>query len=387
MPGRIANAQAGRYLTAMDRSPDNDGNVHPAPENGGEGELATIVGDVAAQPSGAVNPEARNLNVPRTYVLDANGRLERHLTPRDIAERVRNGTGAVWVDIDSSNRHQHALLEKVFGFHPLAIEDTLNPNTRVKLEEFKEYLFLVIRGVNFQEQTEDPYDLETYNLYFFLGRNYLVTVHQVQSPTVGVVAEAIERSPELMRRGVERLMHALMDSAVDAYFPILDRIDDFVDSLEERIFASFDQESLRDIFSVKRLVLSLKRHLAPQREVFNVLTNRPSNLLTPDTQLYFRDVYDHVLRINDSLENYRELLGSVMDSYLTQVSNRLGMVTKGLSVFATMSVPFVVISGMWGMNFDRIPLAHHPYGFWIMLVVQLSLGAGLLALLRLRRML
>ena len=348
--------------------------------------VATLNNGGAAPPA-RLERDARNVNLARTYVLDANGLLERDLTPREIAERVRSGTGALWVDIDSSNRHQYALLEKVFGFHPLAIEDTLNPNTRVKLEEFKDYLFLVIRGVNFQEETEDPYDLETYNLCFFLGRNYLVTVHQVQSPTVGLVAEAIERSPELMARGVERLMHAIMDSAIDAYFPILDRIDDFVDSLEERIFASFDQESLRDIFSVKRLVLSLKRHLAPQREVFNVLTNRPSNLLTPDTQLYFRDVYDHVLRINDSLENYRELLGSVMDSYLTQVSNRLGMVTKGLSVVATLSVPFVVISGMWGMNFHRVPLSDHPYGFWIMLVLQLGLGLGLLVLLRLRRML
>jgi magnesium transporter len=329
----------------------------------------------------------RNQNLPRCYVLDADGKLEHDLLPKDIADRVKSGAGSIWVDIDSTNRHQYALLEKVFDFHPLSIEDTLNPNTRVKLEEFRSYLFMVIRGLRFQEDTEDPYDLETYNLCFFLGKNYLVTVHQVQSPSIGSVAEAIERSPDLMTRGVERLMHAIMDSAVDAYFPIMDQIDEFIDTLEQRVFASFDQEALRDIFSVKRLVLSLRRHLAPQREVFNVLTNRPSNLLSPDTQLYFRDVYDHVLRINDSLETYRELLSSTMDSYLTQVSNRLGMVTKGLSVVATMSIPFVVISGMWGMNFGSIPLSHHPHGFMIMLVVQLALGVGLLFLLRMRGML
>jgi len=369
----------------MDRSRDEDSQTDTQPSPEGSGSVATVQAGGTAAEVARTQAAARNLNHARTYVLDAKGQLERDLSPRDIAERVRLGTGALWVDIDSSNRHQYALLEKVFGFHPLAIEDTLNPNTRVKLEEFKDHLFMVIRGVNFQDKTDDPYDLETYNLCFFLGRNYLVTVHNVQSPTVGLVAAAIERSPELMTRGVERLMHAIMDSAIDAYFPILDRIDDFVDSLEERIFASFDQEALRDIFSVKRLVLSLKRHLAPQREVFNVLTNRPSNLLTPDTQLYFRDVYDHVLRINDSLENYRELLSSVMDSYLTQVSNRLGMVTKGLSVVATLSVPFVVISGMWGMNFQRIPLSDHPYGFWIMLVLQLAVGGVLIALLRSRK--
>ena len=118
----------------------------------------------------------------------------------------------------------------------------------------------------------------------------------------------------------------------------------------------------RALFSVKRLVLSLRRHLAPERDVFNVLTNRPTTLLTPDAQVYFRDIYDHVLRINDSLETYRELLSNTLDSYLTQVSNRLGSVTKALSVVATVSLPFVVVSGMWGMHFDEIPLAHTSHG-------------------------
>ena len=156
---------------------------------------------------------------------------------------------------------------------------------------------------------------------------------------------------------------------------------------EETILLRISHAGLREIFSVKRLVLSLRRHLAPERDVFSVLTNRPTTLLTPDAQVYFRDIYDHVLRINDSLETYRELLSNTLDSYLTQVSNRLGTVTKALSVVATVSLPFVVVSGMWGMNFDEIPLAHTSHGFWTMLVVQLGLGGLLLALLRWRKLL
>ncbi len=144
---------------------------------------------------------------------------------------------------------------------------------------------------------------------------------------------------------------------------------------------------MHDVFAVKRLVLSLRRFLAPQREVFNVLTNRPTPLLPPETQVYFRDVYDHVLRINDALETFRELLSNTMDSYLNQVSNRLAMVTKGLSVVATLSIPFVVVSGMWGMNFQYVPLAEWRYGFLFLLVLQLAMGAGLVALLRWRRLL
>jgi magnesium transporter len=144
---------------------------------------------------------------------------------------------------------------------------------------------------------------------------------------------------------------------------------------------------LRDIFAVRRMVVSLRRQLAPQREAFNILTNRPTPFIEPEVQLYFRDVYDHVLRIAESLEAYRDLLSGMMESYLTQVSNRLGGITKGLAVIGTVSIPFVVVSGMWGMNLQQIPLAHSPYGFWWMMGVQLGIGLLLLVALRWRGLL
>ena len=328
----------------------------------------------------------RDPNQPRSFALDASGALRQDLTPRQMCDALAATDGQLWVDVDVTNRHQVAVLEKVFGFHPLAIEDTLSPNSRVKLEEYPGYLFMIIRGVRFCDDTsDDPYDLETFNLCFFLGANYLVTVHGEYSASIPGVLERVERAPDVLGRGVARLMHAIMDSAVDAYFPIIDQIDDFLNTLEDRVFVNFDQAALHDIFSVKRLVLTLRRHLSPQREVFNVLTNRPSALLTHDLQVYFRDIYDHVLRINDSLESYRELLSSTLDSYLTQVSNRLGLITKGLSVVATLSVPFVVVSGMWGMNFEVIPMATTPYGFWLMMGVQLGIGLALVALMKWRK--
>ena len=324
--------------------------------------------------------------LPRSFVRDASGAVTVDLSPRDIAAAIARPDAVVWVDIDSTSRHQRALLDKVFDFHPLAVEDTLNPNSRVKIEAYDNYLFLNVRVVRFCETTADPYDLETMNLYLFIGPNFLVTVHAEASPSVDTMTDLVRRNPDVMTRGVARLAHMIVDTAIDAYFPILDRIDEFIDGLEDRVFQNFDDAALHDIFAVKRMVLSMRRYLAPQREVFNVLTNRPSPLLTHESQLYFRDVYDHMLRINDTLENYRELLSSTLDSYLTQVSNRLGAITKGLSVVATLSVPFVVVSGMWGMNFRHIPLAEQPYGFWIMLVLQLGIGVGLLAILRRNRL-
>jgi magnesium transporter len=309
------------------------------------------------------------------------------LSIEEIKSALDSGQGTLWVDIDMRNPEDVALLSGVFHFHPLAIEDSLNPQSRVKIEEYSGFLILIVRTIAFLDQTDDPYDIETVNLTCFLGKNFLVTVHGGQTSPVDATRELLKRKPELAEAGPARLMHAVVDEAVNAYFPILDQLDTFVDGLEERVFGSFDQTALREIFSVKRLVLTLRRHLAPERDVFSVLTNRPSTLLTVDTQIYFRDIFDHILRINDALETYRELLSNTLDSYLTQVSNRLGTVTKALSVVATISLPFVVVSGMWGMNFDKIPLSHTSHGFWTMLVVQLGLGALLLIFLRWRKLL
>jgi magnesium transporter len=321
---------------------------------------------------------------PRTIYRAPSGAQVLDCHPRDVPQLLAQG-GLLWVDIDSTVRSQHALLEKVFGFHPLAVEDTLNPASRVKLEEYPGFLYIVTRAVTFALGTDDPYDLETKDLHCFLGPRYLVTVHAGPLPVVDTVFDSVHRSPELLSRGVERVLHSVLDSAVDAYFPILDQVDEFIDGLEERVFVDFDQDALRDVFKVKRLVLSLRRYLQPSREVLNVLTNRPTDLISPDAQIYFRDIYDHVLRINDALDTYRDLLSSTMESYLSQVSNRLGATTKGLSVVATMSLPFVVVSGMWGMNFTHIPLSQWRYGFLVLLLAQLGLGGLLLLLLRRQR--
>lgn len=331
------------------------------------------------------SPPARPVEeskLPRSFVGDGQGGVVRDLPVRDLATAVREGHGPIWVDIDTTVRQQLALLEKVFGFHPLAIEDVMSPNSRAKVEAYDGYLFVVLRAVRLDDQTDDPYDLETENIHFFIGQNLLVTAHSGPSRLTESVGELCHRNADLVGRGPGRLAHMVMDAAVDSFFPVLDRIDDFIDSLEERVFQEFREEALRDIFAVKRMVLSLRRYLAPEREIFNVMTNRPSPYLSPDVQLYYRDIYDHVLRINDALDTYRDLLSSTLESYLSQVSNRLGQVTKGLTVLTTLALPFVVVSGMWGMNFDRIPLSQNPWGFEIMLFAQLALGGGTLWVLR-----
>jgi len=317
-----------------------------------------------------------------------NGQLERDLSVDAIRAALEHPDGAVlWVDLDVSDDAQAALLSDVFHFHPLAIEDARNPKSRVKAEEYPEFLVVVARVVSFCETTPDPYDLETANLTLFITEHAVVTTHLETLPSVQALIERLRANPDLLERGPARIAHQVLDAAIDAYFPVLDQLDEFVDDVEQRVFGRFDEALLQEIFKVKRLVISLRRYLAPQREVLSQLTMRPSRFLPPDAQLYFRDVYDHMLRITDALDSYRDLLSSTLDSYLTQVSNRLGSITKGLSVIATLSVPFVVISGMWGMNFGRIPLQGYPHGFLLMVILQLALGVVLVAILRWKKLL
>ena len=324
---------------------------------------------------------------PRVFFQGADGAVVTDLDEAAVVAALAADEGRLWVDIDARSDEQHAWLQRVFHFHPLAIEDTLNPSSRVKYDEYPEFLFVIVRGVRFDESTDDPYDLTTANLCFFLGPRFLVTVHRTDSSVCDEAAAHLLASPDLMARGAGRLMHAMIDLSVDRYFPLLDQLDDFIDQLEERVLVQQQHGVIQDIFSVKRTILDLRRHLVPQREVLNALTNRPSAFLSPELQVYFRDVYDHVLRITDSLDTYREMLSSTLESSLSQASNRLATATKTLSVLATMSIPFVMVSGMWGMNFARVPLADHPYGFWLMLLLQLGLGLAVVVVLRVLRLL
>jgi magnesium transporter len=323
----------------------------------------------------------RDANLPRSWLRESSGALRRDLLFKELPAALENPASMLWVDVDMNNRHQLAVLEKVFRFHPLSIEDTLNPNSRVKLDEYDGYLFVVIRGVEFDPETPDPLDLATHNICFFLGKNFIVTTHTKSLRAIDAFAQRCDSAPDALARGPARVMYSVMDATVDAYFPVLDQLDEFISGIEERMFTKDDPTVLQEIFEVKRTVLTLKRHLAPEREVFNALANRPTPLLAMEEQRYLRDVYDHVLRINDMLDQYRDLLSSVLESSLTQISNRLGQVTKGLAVVATVSVPFVVVSGMWGMNFADIPLSGWPHGFWVIMLIQIVLGGLLLAYL------
>jgi magnesium transporter len=309
-------------------------------------------------------PPQASKHWPASIYRRPDGALEHDLPPARLREVVQAGEGELWVDIDSTTMHQHALLEKVFEFHHLSIEDTLSPDTRVKLEEYPRYVFVVMAGIRFDEGTPDPFDLATSNLYFFLGKNFLVTVHAIPAKSCNAARERLTRNPELLGRGAEMTMHNIIDQSVDAYFPLVEQLNTLVDGLEERLFERFDERLIHEIFKAKRAAFAFRRHVGPLREVLNILTNRPCSFIRSETQLYYRDVYDHTIRIMESLDTVRDLLAGVLETYLSQTSNRMNKVMKQLSIVATIALPLIVVGGIYGMNFAHLPLTDHPYGFY-----------------------
>lgn len=314
----------------------------------------------------------------RCRYLDPAGRIQRSLDPSETRDIVRGGRGELWVDIDSRDETAWALLQDVFAFHPLAIEDTRSPDCRVKVEEYEGYLFIVVRAVHFATWTPEPYDIESVNLYLFLGPNYLVTVHAGRSEPVEEVASRVDAGPEPMQRGAGHLAYVVLDTLVDLYFPLLDEVDDFVEELEEIIITEAGQETLQRVFELKRMLLALRRHLAPAREVMGTLANRPCPYLRPATQIYLRDVYDHVIRQVEAIDLYRELMATALETNLTAMSNRMNEVIKALSVIATVVLPPTLVASVYGMNFRAIPLAEHPHGFWIALAAMFAISAAFL---------
>ena len=296
------------------------------------------------------------------------GDIRSGLTPTEIVKAVLSGEGRLWVDIDRQYTTEWLALAQTIGFHPLTIEDTLSPESRLKLEDYDTYLFLVVRDASFNPDTPDPYDFQSRNLYLYLGSNYLFTVHAETSRTTDTVIERLKAGSEIMDRGVDYLVYAVLDTLVDSYFPMLDEIDDFVDELETDIFEQADpKKTLTCIFDLKRTLLALRRHQAPMREILATMANRPSPYLQPATQIYLRDVYDHVVRQVESIETYRDLLTGALEIYFSVSSSRMNEIMKALTIVGTFLLPATWIASIYGMNFEWMPFLHDPGGFWVAL--------------------
>ncbi|MEK6815949.1 MAG: magnesium/cobalt transporter CorA [Nitrospirota bacterium] len=308
------------------------------------------------------------------HVLTSLGDIKPHLN--------RDGV-RLWIDIERPDQPEIDELSRLFPqFHPLAVEDLAHTGIRPKVEEYDDHIFIVFRGLNFNP---DSHILDTIGLKMLLGKTFLVTVHREPLRSVAAVASRLEADPGLLARGPDRVCHALIDQIVDNYFPLLDQMDDTLERIEGWIFREFRREALEEIFSLKKDVTRWKREASPQREILNLLSNRSYNVIDRSVQYYFRDVYDHILRIMDALDSYRDVLSGAADSYISQVSNRMNEVMKTLSIVATIILPLSLVTGVFGMNFEVMPGLKNPTGFWELMAAMAAIAVGLFLFFRWRK--
>jgi magnesium transporter len=320
-------------------------------------------------------PEAR----PLVGLSDAGPDVAAHRIEGEEAIRAQLAAGCpIWIDVEDPSDAEIEQIQRIFPFHPLAVEDIQHAIQRPKLEEYDRHLFVVAFGFLAEEGTR----FATLEVDAFLGEGYLVTFHEGPVPAIRDVTDRCCRGLLAFEKGADRVLHAILDGLIDSAFPILDALDQRTEQIEHRILKSNDADLLGEIFSTRKDLLVFRRMLMPHREVLGHLSSREYPWVTPSVRMYFRDVYDHVMRVTESADNFRELLDTGVETYLSQAAERTNQVMKLLAIIATLGLPLTVLTSFYGMNFEHLPGLHHPSGVLVLTGVMLTIEAALLFVFR-----
>jgi magnesium transporter len=251
-----------------------------------------------------------------------------------------------WLEIQDPDDADYALLLNTFHYHPLTVEDIQQENARPKLEQYRGYLFAIVFTARL-DKSELAY--QEHHLYF--SKNALVTVHHGPAPELASLLERFRKTPDLTQRDPSFLEYLIINALTDGMFPVLDQLDERIDALEDQIIDRPTNRTLSQIYKLKHDVIELRRILSAQREVFQHLVTHSVQFHSEDTSVYYRDVYDHVVRQYETVDSLRDLLTGSMDVYLSTVSNRLNGSMRQLTVIASLFLPLTFLSGFFGMNF------------------------------------
>lgn len=306
-------------------------------------------------------------------------------TNDDIRARIDSKSGFLWVSLESASEGEILwILRDTFKFHPLAIEDCLSAGYQVsKVDDFITHLFIIAHAI---KPTTDFHQLETLELNLFLGGNFLVTctTESNMSP-VEKTWERVERDFRLSNFGPDFLCHAILDVLVDEYMPLIDQMETEIEWLEDSVLEKPTPDTLERLLTLKHSIMSLRRVISPQREMINRLTRDEFDQVDTQSRYYFRDIYDHLVRIQDLTDTIRDIVSGAMDIYLNSTSLRLNEVMKALTIVSTIFLPLSFVAGVYGMNFTTIPLAQHQLGFYIACAAMVAIGIGMLLYFKWRK--
>jgi magnesium transporter len=291
----------------------------------------------------------------------------------------------VWVDLTDPTDDELRLLTDVFHFHPLAVEDAIAELHHPKIESYEGYLYLILHGIDYQ-RSRDEDSFVTHDTDFFLGSNYLVTVHDGKTRSIAAVQEICGRNDHVLGEGPGALMHRIVDRMVDNYRPEIEQLESWLDELEEEVFAAPRKETVREILSVKHDVTALRRIAGPQRDALARLARREFPQITDELTYRFRDVYDNLVRLADEALIFQDRITSLLEAHYSNVSNRLNEIMRVLTVLTVIVAPLTLVAGLYGMNM-RLPgvgSEDDPRPFWWLLGAMAVTVVAMLAFFRRR---
>ena len=298
------------------------------------------------------------------------------VNPNEAAENISAGY-VTWINIDGIFKPElvKSIGEKV-NLHSLTIEDIMNSDHRPKVEVFNDYIHFTMKMLTYNQNNKR---IDSEQISFILGENYVISFQETPGDVFNPIRDRIRHSKGKVRnKKADYLIHVLIDVIVDNYYVIIDHLHVEMDHIEASVIKHSNETDLHRILNMKKELLFLRKSVIPVREAVSALSNSDSELVSDSTRLYLRDVYDHTLHIVDSIENYREMLNGLMDIYLTSLSNRLNNVMRILTVISTIFIPLTFIAGVYGMNFDVIPWAKEPWGFYVLCGIMLLMGVVML---------
>ena len=310
------------------------------------------------------------------------GTVEEGFTEAELPELLAEPTNLVWVDLQGETAEQQTLAKRVlldvFKFHYLTVEDCLETRNQPKVEAFPDYLYFIVHGIKPGETSS--VNFVTKELDGYLGPNYVVTFHIERFRSIKDVKKQIRSSPFACQRGAAYLLHQILDQIVDYYMPIVDDFDNAINDLEERAFATRknDNDILEEIMDLRRSVARMKRISTRQLDVLYRLSHGEFPQIPENVLPFYRDVHDHLLRITDLSESYRDLVSGLFDIHFSVTANKTNEIIKFLTIFSAIILPLSLIAGIYGMNFENMPELKTRNGYYVTIGVMTAVALGLL---------
>ncbi len=313
-----------------------------------------------------------------TTFFSEDGFAAHELPLTSIQTRLKNKEGFAWISLEQPTAEEtREVLNDQFHFHPLTIDDCMSTGYQTpKIDDFSSYIFIIAHAIR---NLDGLNELETNELNIYLGSNYLVTFYQEAGPSpITAIRKRIERDERLHQYGADFLCHAILDALVDDYMPLLDHVEDEIDELEDLVLEKPKPITLQRILQLKHAIMTLRRIITPQREVMNRLSRDEFGQIDQHSRIYFRDIYDHLVRIQDMTESLRDIIAGDLDIYLNATSLRLNEIMKALAVVSTIFLPLSWVAGIYGMNFQHMPELAQTWTYPLIWVIFIVIAGGML---------